>query len=91
VARLNAIREGAEHDFPPDPHRPTPAKAGIGAKVRAAREAKQLTWYSLATLANIPDPTIIRDIEYGRDAQVSHLEAIAAALHLSLELVEQPS
>ncbi len=91
AARLNAIRAGAQRDFPPDPNRPMPATAGIGAKVRAAREARNLTWYSLATLANIPDAAIIRDIEYGRDAQLSHLEAIAAALNLSLELVEQPS
>jgi hypothetical protein len=42
-------------------------------------------------LAKIPDAAVVRDIEYGRDAQVSHLEAIAAALQLSLELVEQPS
>ena len=91
AARLADIRKRAEHDFPPDVNRPMPATTGIGAKVRAAREARQLTWYSLAKLANIPDAAIIRDIEYGRDAQLSHLEAIAAALHLSLDLVEQPS
>lgn len=91
AARLHAIREAAQRDFPPDPDRPMPAVTGIGAKVRAAREAKKLTWYSLAKLANIPDAAIIRDIEYGRDAQLSHVEAIALALNLSLEHVDQPT
>lgn len=89
AARLKEIRRQAEQDFPPDPNRPVPATTGIGAQVRAARETRRLTWYSLAKLANIPDPAVIRDIEYGRDAQLSHIEAIAAALNLSLELVEQ--
>ena len=89
ASRLDAIRQAAEKDFPPDPNRPKPVSNGIGAQVRAAREARGLSWYSLAQLAKIPDPAIVRDIEYGRDAQVSHLEAIAAALQLSLELVEQ--
>ena len=89
AAQQRLARQQAEADFPPDPERPQPASSGIGAQVRAAREARQLTWYSLATLANIPDPAVIRDIEYGRDAQLSHVKAVAAALGLSLELVEQ--
>jgi hypothetical protein len=89
AARLNQIRRQAEKDFPPDPNRPQPTTSGIGAQIRLAREARKLTWYSLATMANIPDPATIRDIEFGRDTQLSHIEAIATALGLSLELVEQ--
>lgn len=89
VARLNEIRRQAQDEFPPDPNAPRPATSGIGAQVRAAREAQQLTWYSLAERAGLPDPSTIRDIEYGRDAPLSNLEAIATALGLKLELVEE--
>ena len=47
---------------------------------------------SVAKLAEIPNPATVRDIEYGRDAKLSNIEAIATALglrRLRLELVEQ--
>jgi hypothetical protein len=87
--RLNEIRRQALEEFPPDPDRPRPARTGIGAQIRAAREAKGLTWYAVAKLAGIPNPATIRDIEFGRDAKLSNLEAIANALGLVLELAEQ--
>jgi hypothetical protein len=89
AARLNEVRRQGLSDFPADPERSVPAPTGIGAQIRAAREAKQLTWYSLAELAKIPHPETIRDIEYGRNAQLADVEAVAAALGLALELVEQ--
>ncbi len=52
------------------------------------REAQGLTWYSLAEKASISDPSIIRDIEYGREVTLSNIEAVAAALGLKLELVQ---
>jgi transcriptional regulator with XRE-family HTH domain len=76
-------------EFPPDPKRQHPAKSGIGAQIRSARKARGLTWYAVAKLAGIPNPATIRDIEYGRDAKVSNVQAIASALGLKLELVEQ--
>jgi len=87
--RLNEIRRKAMGEFPPDPDRPRPAETGVGAKIRAAREAKGLTWYAVAKLADIPNPATIRDIEYGRDAKLSNIEAVANALGMKLELVEQ--
>ena len=87
--RLNEIRRQAMEDFPPAADRPRPAATGIGAQIRAAREAKGLTWYAVAKLAGIPNPSTIRDMEYGRDAKLSNIEAVAAALGLTLELVEQ--
>ena len=87
--RLNEIRRQAAEDFPPDPNRPRPAENGIGAQIRSARETKGLTWYAVAKLASIPNPATIRDIEYGRDAKLSNIEAVATALGLKLELVEQ--
>ena len=89
--RLNEIRCQAMKDFPPSADRPRPAATGIGAQIRTAREAKGLTWYAVAKLAGIPNPATIRDIEYGRDAKLSNIEAVAAALGLALELVEQTS
>jgi transcriptional regulator with XRE-family HTH domain len=76
-------------DFPPDPTAPRPIETGIGARIRAVREAKGLTWYAVAKLAEIPNPATVRDIEYGRDAKLSNIEAVATALGLKLELVEQ--
>ena len=54
--RLNGIRRQAMEDFPPAADRPRPATTGIGARIRAAREAKGLTWYAVAKLAGIPNP-----------------------------------
>lgn len=87
--QLGDIRRKAMADFPPDPNHPRPAEAGVGAQIRAAREAKGLTWYAVAKLAGIPNPATIRDIEFGRDAKLSNIEAVAGALGLRLELVEQ--
>ena len=56
--------------------------------VRAAREAQGLTWYALAKRAGIPNPNTVRDIESGRDAKLSNVQAVAAVLGLRLELIE---
>ncbi len=87
--RLNDIRRKVMAEFPPDPNRPRPATTGVGAQIRAAREKKGLTWYAVARAAGIPNPATIRDIEYGRDAKLSNIEAVATALGLKLELVKQ--
>lgn len=83
--RQNEIRRKVMEEFPPDPRRPRPARTGVAAQIRKARKAKGLTWYAVAKLANIPNPATIRDIEYGRDAKLSNLEAIASVLGLTLE------
>ncbi len=89
VKRLREIREKVRQEFPPrDPPRLKPATEGIGARIRAAREAQGLTWYSLAKRAGIPNPSTVRDIEYGRDTKLSSVQALADALGLRLELVE---
>lgn len=61
---------------------------GLPAQIRAVREAKGLTWYAVAKLAGIPNPNTVRDIEYGRDAQLSNVKAVARP-GLRLELVEE--
>jgi len=89
AARLAEVREMVKKEFPPlaAPHL-QPAETGIGQKIRAAREQQGLTWYSLARMAEIPSPATVRDIECGRDAKLSNIEAVASALGLELELVE---
>ena len=83
------IREAAHDDFPPKPGTGRkPAPPGIPAKIRAAREARGLTWYALARLAGIPNQGTIRDIEQGKDVKLSNLQAVADILGLKLELVE---
>ena len=88
AARLNEIRRKAMIDFPPDPSRSRPVQTGIASQIRSARQAQGLTWYAVAKLANIPNPATIRDIEFGRDAKLSNIEAVAAALGLKLELTK---
>jgi ribosome-binding protein aMBF1 (putative translation factor) len=83
------IRAKVEHEIPPAPGAGRlDSPPGLSARIRAAREAKGLTWYALAKLAGIPNPNTVRDIEYGRDAQLSNVKAVAQALGLRLELVE---
>lgn len=72
----------------PAPLRPE-APPGIPARIRQAREARGLTWYALAKLAGIPNANTVRAIENGRDAQLSTLQAVAQALGLRLELIEE--
>jgi len=42
----------------------------------------------VAKEAGIPNPSTVRDIEYGRDTKLSSVQAVAQALGLRLELVE---
>jgi ribosome-binding protein aMBF1 (putative translation factor) len=87
--RLQEIREKVQREFPPrDPPRLQPATEGLAARIRAAREAQGLTWYAVAKRAGIPNPSTVRDIEYGRDTKLSSIEAVAKSLGLRLELVE---
>ncbi len=84
------IRSQVMAEFPPSQpaHRPD-APPGIPAQIRAAREAQGLTWYALAKRAGIPNPNTVRDIESGRDAKLSNVQAVAAVLGLRLELAEE--
>ena len=59
----------------------------MGAQIRAARESQGLSWYAVAKLAGIPNPSTVRDLEYGRDTKLSSVEAVAQALGLKLEVV----
>lgn len=61
----------------------------IPVRIRQARVARGLTWYALAKLAGIPNANTVRDIEYGRDAQLSTVQAVAHALGLRLDLIEE--
>lgn len=84
------IRRKVMEEFPPARNASRPeSPPGVPAQIRRAREAKGLTWYALAKLAGIPNPNTVRDIEYGRDAQLSNVEAVAKALGLRIELVEE--
>ena len=84
------IRKKVMQEFPPSPRAGRKdSPPGIPAEIRRAREAKGLTWYAVAKLAGIPNPNTVRDIEYGRDAQLSNVQAVAKALGLRLELIEE--
>src|SRR5438128_969104 len=84
------IREKVMKEFPPAPGRGRQeSPPGIPTQIKEARESRGLTWYALAKLAGIPNPNTVRDIEYGRDAQLSNVGAVAKALGLRLELIEE--
>ncbi|HET6883111.1 MAG TPA: helix-turn-helix transcriptional regulator [Pirellulales bacterium] len=84
---MTDVREKIRQEFPPrEPPNLQAAASGIGARLREAREAQGLTWYAVAKRAGIPNPSTVRDIEYGRDTKLSSVQAIAAVLGLSLEL-----
>src|SRR5438132_1365696 len=53
---------------------------GLPTQIRQAREARGLTWYALAKIAGVPNSNSVRDIEYGRDAQISTVQLVAKAL-----------
>jgi hypothetical protein len=84
------IRQMVMQEFPPaqDAGREE-SPPGIPTQIRQARQAHGLTWYALAKLAGIPNANTVRDIEYGRDAQLSTVQMVAKALGLRLELVEE--
>jgi hypothetical protein len=84
------IREQVMAEFPPaEVAERGESPPGLPARIRAAREAKGWTWYAVAKLAGIPNSSTVRDIEAGRDAQLSNVQAVAKALGLRLELVEE--
>jgi hypothetical protein len=87
-ARYADLRKKAEQDFPPKQRSKAKAPPGIPTQLRAAREAQGLTWYAVAKSAGIPNSGTIRDIEAGRDAKLSNIEAIAKVLGLELSLQE---
>ena len=87
--RHKVVRERVEQEFPPAPGAGRkPAPSGIPARIRAAREARGLSWYAAAKAAGIANSNTVRDIEYGRDATLSSIQALARVLGLKLELVE---
>jgi DNA-binding XRE family transcriptional regulator len=89
-ARHAQVRAAAIQDIPPKPGTsPAPSPPGIPSRIRQAREAQGLTWYALAQRAGIADQATIRDIEQGKDVQLSALECVAAALGLKVEVIEQ--
>ena len=89
-ARHAQIIEAALKEIPPKADSiPLSSPPGIPTRIRQAREERGLTWYALAKAAGIPNQGTIRDIEQGKDVKFSSLQAVAAALGLTLELVEQ--
>ena len=82
------VRQKAKEEFPPlDPSHGPSEKGRIALAIREARKARGLTFEQLAQQAGVADPETVRDIEYGSDAKMSDVTALAAALGLRLELV----
>jgi DNA-binding XRE family transcriptional regulator len=89
-ARHAAVRRAVVQEFPPAEGGGRPeSPPGIPARIRQARQLQGLTWYAVAKRAGIPNANTVRDIESGRDAQLSTVQAVASALGLRLELTEE--
>ena len=86
-AKNEEIRRKVQTEFPPKAKSEScPHKGTIAHRLREARESQGLTWYAVAKAACIPNSGTIRDIESGKDAKLSNVEAIAKVLGLKLEL-----
>jgi ribosome-binding protein aMBF1 (putative translation factor) len=87
IAKHEEIRRKVKTEFPPKSKSESCShKVTIADRLREARESQGLTWYAVAKAASIPNSGTIRDIESGRDAKLSNIEAIAKVLGLKLEL-----
>ena len=86
------VRRQAEEDFPPleTPRGPS-EKGRIALAIREARKAQGLTFEQLAQRSGLADADTVRDIEYGSDARLSDVAALALAMGLRLELVAEVS
>ena len=90
--RYDEIRRKAKEDFPPrEPARGPSEKGRIALAIRTARKAQGLTIDQLAERSGVGDANTVRDIEYGSDAKLSDVAAVARALGLRLELVAEIS
>jgi DNA-binding phage protein len=87
-ARHARIREQVEHEFPPAEKKQQPAGTGIAAALRQTRKTRGLTYEAVAREAGLANGNAVKDVEYGRNTDLSAVEAIAKALGLKLELVE---
>ena len=84
------IRRQAKEEFPPlEPPRGPSEKTCLARALREARLAQGLTFEQLAERSGVDNADTVRDIEYGSDAKMSDIAAIAHALGLRLELVAQ--
>lgn len=88
--RHATIRQAIEQEFPSaEGAGRAPSPPGVPSRIREARESRGLTWHALAKLAGVPNSVVIRDIESGSDVPLSAVQAVAGALGLRLELVEE--
>lgn len=86
--QYDEIRRQAKVDFPPlEPARAASEKGQIALAIREARKAQGLTFEELAQRSGVGDADAVRDIEYGADARLSDVAALAHSLGLRLELV----
>jgi ribosome-binding protein aMBF1 (putative translation factor) len=82
------IHEAAMQDFPPKDLEEPPVPSGLPRQIHDARQQRRMTRYELGQRASVPS-TIVRAIEQGEDVPLSQFHAVAAALGLTIELVEQ--
>ncbi|MCL4203052.1 MAG: helix-turn-helix domain-containing protein [Pirellulaceae bacterium] len=90
--QYDEIRRQAKEDFPPlEPARAPSEKGQIALAIRNARKLHGFTFEQLAQRSGVGDANTVRDIEYGADAKLSDVAALAHALGLRLELVADVS
>ena len=84
------IQDGAKKDFPPKSVVERPVPPGIPREIHDAGRRRGMTRYQVGQIADVPS-VVVRAIEQGDDVPLSQFHAVAAALGLAIELVEQAS
>lgn len=84
------IRDDAKKDFPPKSIAESPVPPGIPREIHDARRRRGMTRYQIGQIADVPS-IVVRAIEQGDNVPLSQFHAVAAALGLAIELVEQVS
>ena len=87
-SRHSEVREKVMQEFPPaETMKHAPESHGVAAQLRRTRKSRGLTYEAVAQQAGLPSGNMVKDVEYGRNTNLKHIEAIAQALGMKIELV----
>ena len=83
------VRQQVMKEFPPATNKKhEPPHDGIAAHLRQVRKSQRLTYEAVAQQAGVRNANTVKDVEFGRNTDLTDIEAIAGALCLKLELIQ---
>jgi len=87
-SRHAEMREKVMREFPPAvTGKHEPDSQGVAGQLRRTRKSRGLTYDAVAELAGLSSGNTVKDVEYGRNTNLKHIEAIAQSLGMKIELV----